>query len=284
MNTTLFYAFTLGLVAAVNPCGFPLLPAYLAGFAVSESGNGWPARTTRALIAGACVTAGFVITFGIAGLLVSSGMTLIAGWIPWVMLGVGAALAALGIGGLAGKHLAIRLPAVQFHNGSGAIAMAGFGVAYAIGSLSCTLPLFLAGVASSFTRAGILNGLMTFVAYALGMGVFVIAASLIAAQLGAESLRTLRPLARFIPLVASALVTAAGFYLIYYWAIDLIDPLATTSLTKAINTLQAAVSSWLAASPIAVLAATVIILAGVGALVAKSMRRVNRREENTTRA
>ncbi|MEO7023041.1 MAG: cytochrome c biogenesis protein CcdA [Leifsonia sp.] len=284
MNTTLFYAFTLGMVAAVNPCGFPLLPAYLASFVVSEPGNSWSARTARALITGACVTTGFVLTFGIAGLLVSSGMTLIAGWIPWMMLGVGAALAVLGIGGLAGKHLAIRLPAVRFRNGSSAIAMAGFGVAYAIGSLSCTLPLFLAGVASSFTHAGILNGLMTFVAYAIGMGVFVIAASLIAAQLGAESLRTLRPLARFIPVVASALVTAAGFYLIYYWAIDLTDPLATTPLTKTINTLQAAVSSWLAASPIAVLAATVIILACVGALVAKSMRRVNRREENTTRA
>lgn len=278
MNTTLFYTFTLGLVAAVNPCGFPLLPAYLAGFAVSEPGRGWAARTAHALTAGACVTAGFVLTFGVAGVLVSSGITLIAGWIPWVMLGVGAALAVLGVSGLAGKHLNVRLPIVRFGNGSGASAMAGFGVAYAIGSLSCTLPLFLAGVASSFTRAGILSGLITFIVYALGMGVFVIAASLIAAQLGAESLRALRPVMRFVPAIASALVTVAGIYLIYYWATDLINPLATTPVTKAVDSLQAAVSSWLATSPIVAATAVVVILAGVGAISWNAARRAVREE------
>jgi len=279
MNQMFIYAFTLGLVAAINPCGFPLLPAYLVGFTISDTGGrGWVARSVRAVTAGACVTAGFVLTFGIAGALVSSGVALIAGWIPWVMLGVGAALAALGISGLAGKHLAFRLPVIRFRNGTGAIAMAGFGVAYAVGSLSCTLPLFLAGVASSFTRAGILSGLMTFVAYALGMGVFIIAASLIAAQLGAESLRVLRPVTRFVPVIASVLVTAAGAYLIYYWATDLIDPLATTPITKVIDALQSTVSDWLTASPIGAVVAAVIVIGGLGAIAWRASKRVPREE------
>ncbi len=31
-SSLILFAFTLGLVAAVNPCGFPMLPAYLALF------------------------------------------------------------------------------------------------------------------------------------------------------------------------------------------------------------------------------------------------------------
>lgn len=284
MSVALSYAFTLGLVAAVNPCGFPLLPAYLAGFLVADHPVGWAARTLRALVAGACVTTGFVVTFGLAGVLVASGMALIGDWIPWVMLGVGAALAALGLSALTGKHVRVRLPAVRFRSGRSVAAMAGFGVAYAVASLSCTLPLFLAGVVSSFTRAGFLNGLISFIAYSLGMGVFVIAASLIASQFGAESLRALRPLMRFIPVAASVLVTAAGLYLVYYWGADLIDPLAATPVTTAVNSVQTAISSWLTASPAAVGAAAVIIAASIGALVWNWMRRVNRRKEKINNA
>lgn len=281
MSSALSYAFILGLVAAVNPCGFPLLPAYLASFLVTEHPGGWAARTLRALVAGACVTTGFVATFGLAGVLVTSGMALIGDWIPWVMLGVGAALAALGLSALAGKHVRLRLPAVRFRSGSSVAAMAGFGVAYAVASLSCTLPLFLAGIVGSFTRDGFLNGLLSFVAYAFGMGFFVIAASLIAAQFGAESLRALRPLTRFVPIAASVLVTVVGVYLIYYWGTDLINPLASTPVTNAVTFVQTAVSGWLAASPFAVAVAGAVIASGIGTLVWNSLRRVNRRKETT---
>lgn len=284
MIATLLYAFTLGLVAAVNPCGFPLLPAYLAGFLAPQHSAGWATRTLRALVAGSCMTAGFILTFGLAGVLVSSGMALIGGWIPWVMLAVGAALTVLGIGALAGKHVSVRLPVVRFRSGRGALAMGGFGVAYAIGSLSCTLPLFLAGVVGSFSRAGFLGGLLSFVAYALGMGVFVIAASLVAAQFGAESLRAVRPLMRFMPVVASALVALVGLYLLYYWGADLVDPLAAEPVTRAVDTVQTAVSGWLTSSPVAVGGAAAIVVASLAALAWNSTRRANRREENTHHA
>lgn len=263
-----------------------MLPAYLAGFLVSDRPSGWATRTVRALRAGACVTAGFILTFGLAGVLVSSGMALIGDWIPWVMLAVGAALTALGISALAGKHVSIRLPSVRFRGGRSAVAMAGFGVAYGVGSLSCTLPLFLAGVVGSFSRDGVLDGLLSFVAYALGMGAFVIAASIVAAQFGAESLRALRPLMRVVPVVAAVLVTVVGLYLLYYWGADLIDPLASTPVTNAVASVQAAASSWLTASPVGPAVVGAVAVAGVGALAWNSLRRVDResdrREENSS--
>ena len=254
------YAFTLGLVAAVNPCGFPLLPAYLAQFACDSSDRGWGRRTVRALTAGMCVTAGFVVAFGSAGLLIESGMLLILDWVPWVMILFGLGMVVLGVRTCVGRSLRVPLPAVSFRPGRTALAMAGFGVAYATASLSCALPLFLAGVGGAFTRMGLLGGMGTFIAYALGMGVFVTAASLIAAHAGTAALKHIRPVARLLPQFMGAILLLVGLYLIDYWASDLIAPLATPAVSELVDGLQSAASTALGASllPGAILGAIVV--------------------------
>jgi len=45
-----------------------------------------------------------------------------------------------------------------------------FGVSYATVSLSCTLPPFLAAVATTFQDASLIDGVTTFLLYAAGMG------------------------------------------------------------------------------------------------------------------
>lgn len=256
-----FYAFTLGLVAAVNPCGFPLLPAYLALFAGGEHRPDWVDRTVRGMTAGACVTAGFIAVFGTLGFLVESGMQLIIGWIPWLMIVVGGGMALLGLHAVAGGHLRIPLPVIRFGSGRTALAMTGFGVAYAVASLSCALPLFLAGVAGAFIRHSLFDGIGVFLAYALGMGVFVTAASLIAAHLSASLLRRIGPATRFIPRIAGAVVSLVGVYLTYYWVSELVNPLATPVMTRFVDAVQSGISAWLAASALVVgglLSATVL--------------------------
>ncbi len=56
-----------------------------------------------------------------------------------------------GVPTLAGRGPSLRLPIPRVRPGRSALAMAGYGAAYALGSLSCSLPLFLAAVGSSFT-------------------------------------------------------------------------------------------------------------------------------------
>ncbi|MEO6826148.1 MAG: cytochrome c biogenesis protein CcdA [Microbacteriaceae bacterium] len=251
-TASIVYAFTLGLIAAVNPCGFPLLPAYLALFIADDSGHAWAHRTVRGLTAGACVTAGFVVAFGCAGFIVESGIQLILGWIPWAMIVIAAAMVVLGIGSLVGSHLRLPVPTPRFGTGSGVFAMAGFGVAYAVASLSCALPLFVAGVAGAFTRVGALAGGATFVAYALGMGVFVTAASVIAAHAGPGLIRRFGAIGRFIPRIAAAVITLAGLYLVYYWISDLVNPLSTPGPVRLVEAVQSSISSALAVAPVLV--------------------------------
>lgn len=257
------YAFTLGLIAAVNPCGFPLLPGYLALFARRETRSGWGPRTIAALAAGGCVTLGFIAVFATVGLLASAGVQLVIDAAPWLMIVVGVSLAVLGTAGLFGRQARIAVPVMRFRSGTGAIAMAGFGVAYAVGSLTCALPLFIAGVAGTFTRLGLVAGVATFVAYALGMGALVTGLGLIAAHASGGLVRTLRRAGRLIPTLANALEALVGVYLIDYWVTELVDPLSTTAASRAVATIQGAVNGALSDFPLLIgCALAMTVLAG----------------------
>jgi cytochrome c biogenesis protein CcdA len=248
MNAVLAYAFTLGLVAAINPCGFPLLPAYLTAFAGDRPGTGWVRQTERGLVAGASVTAGFVLVFGTLGLAVDSGAGLVLGWVPWVMLPLAAAMTVAGVMAVLGRQVRLRLPVPRIGSSRGPLTMAGFGVAYAVASLSCTLPLFLAGVAGSFTRVGFFTGAETFLAYALGMGLLLTVASLAVAYAGASVLRRVVTASRFVPKASGLVLALAGAYLVLYWLDDLVSPASSPAPVRVVEHVQSVLVAWLGGS------------------------------------
>ncbi|QNE45891.1 hypothetical protein F1C58_02510 [Glaciihabitans sp. INWT7] len=271
-STAMVYAFTLGLIAAVNPCGFPLLPGYLAMFARRDLRTAPGHRAAAALIAGGGVTLGFIAVFATVGLLASVAAQWIIATAPWFMIGFGAALAVFGVAGLWGRHPRISLPAVRFRSGTGVVSMAGFGVAYAVGSLTCAFPLFLAGVSGTFARLGLLPGIATFVAYGLGMGTLVTGLSLITVRAGGGISRRLRRASRLVPIVANILEATVGLYLVFYWVTDLVDPHAVTAVTRAVGTIQQAVSNAVSTAPFVVacaLGATVIVGFAIAAFSAR---------------
>ena len=218
------YSFAAGLVAALNPCGFIMLPSFAAlqlGFG-GRGGAGearpFPERLLRSLAAGALVTLGFVVVFGLVGLPISLGAQQLLSLFPWTSLVVGSVLIALGLWLLWPGHYLI-LPAatrVVAPEGQGLIFALAFGVAYAVSSLGCTLPIFLVVVGSSLA-SGFLQGLLQFLNYALGMGVMV---SLVAVGMTLLREAALRPFRRLLPYVerlAALFLILAGAYLIAYW-------------------------------------------------------------------
>jgi cytochrome c biogenesis protein CcdA len=266
------YAFTLGLVAAVNPCGLPMLPAYLALFTGGPAGADG-ARVARSLLAGAGVSAGFVAVFGVLGLVVESGVQLVSGWLPWVMIGVGLAMTAAGVLTLTGRGPNLHLPTPRVRPGRSALAMAGYGAAYAIGSLSCSLPLFLAAVGGSFTRRGAWAGLSTYLAYALGMGLFVTAAAVVTTTVGTTALRHVRAASRWLPAASGLVLTASGAYLVFSWISDLRDPTASSAVTTAVGHVQAGLTAAVAADPVrSALVLGVIVLGAFAVVVRRSLR------------
>ena len=255
------YAFTLGLVSAVNPCGFPLLPAFLTLLAGSDRGGTWTQRTARGLHAGASVTLGFVFVFGLFGLLVESGVDALGHWIPWAMIPLGLALAVLGALELFGKAPRMTPPSVSISPFGRVLAPVVFGVGYGLASLSCALPLFLAGVAGSFTRLGISNGGITVLAYSLGMGLFLLAASLAVSWAGPALLHRLRPAGALVRPFSGSVLVIVGGYLSYYWASDAIAPTRTPHLTARVEAVQVSISDWISshAKPLGVVFGVVVI-------------------------
>lgn len=218
------YAFAAGMVAAVNPCGFALLPAYLGLYLGTErSVQALPHRLLRAAGVGLVVSASFVILFGAAGVLVAATTSGIIRFFPWIGLLVGVVLVAVGAASLAGvspylgviNRLGDRVGATA--RDGGLIGYAGFGVAYAAGSLGCTLPIFLSVVAAGTTSRGPAGALLQFVLYGLGMGSVLAVLALAAALAGQGALRTVRRFGAYLQSVGAIVLLLAGGYVVYYW-------------------------------------------------------------------
>jgi cytochrome c biogenesis protein CcdA len=271
MPETLAYAFTLGLVGALNPCGFPLLPAYLALFIPADGPQG--TRLLRALGAGACLTLGFVAVFTALGLAAGAAVSAALAFAPWLMLAVAAALILLGAAALAGRAPAWRAPALAFRAGTGAVAMIGFGAAYALGSLSCSLPLFLSGVSGAFAADARAQGIGAFLAYGLGMGLFVTGASVAAALAGAGAVRALRGAVRVLPRIAGGACALVGTYLLAYWLHALIAPESRLTVIIDAQAVQAAVARWVSAAALPIAAGLGLAVAGAFVALALHARK-----------
>ena len=211
-------ALVAGGLAVVNPCGFPLLPAFLSFYLGAEERRlpRAPTRALQGLLVDALVTVGFLGFFALVGLPVSYGVGAIARAVPWAGLVTGAALALAGLLTLLGRHL--RLPThlrVQPRRERRLGAMLLFGVGYGAASLGCTLPLFLTLVGASLSGGGKLT---TFLGYGAGMALVLMALSVLVALAREGAARAVRPLLPHMNRIAGLLLIASGGYLFYYWA------------------------------------------------------------------
>ena len=211
-------AVAAGTVAALNPCGFALLPVYLT---VLVTGDDEPSRATalaRAAVTTASIVAGFVGVFAVFGLVLAPVAGLVQARLPWFTIVLGLALLALGGWLLAGRHmpgiggLAVRARAVTRTVPS----MAAYGAGYALASLSCTIGPFLAIVVSSFRAGSTVDGVLLFLGYAAGMGMVVGTAAVALALAGASVLARMRRLAPMVARLGGAVVAVAGAYVAYY--------------------------------------------------------------------
>lgn len=207
-------ALAAGMLAAVNPCGFALLPAYL-GFLVLDD---TPKHAVRnALKLTAAMTAGFAAVFGVFGLVVAPLASGLQRHLPWFTIVLGLALIALGVWLLAGR----ALPTLNLPKGKGDVtrsvtSMVAFGASYAIASIGCTIGPFLAIVVGSFRSDDPLEGVGLFLAYAVGMGATVGIAAVAVALARQGVVRRLRSAGRLIPRLVGALMVAVGAYVAYY--------------------------------------------------------------------
>lgn len=273
-GAALAFALVAGAVAAFNPCGFALLPAYL-GLLVSDGGRS--GAVLRAVRFAAGMTVGFVAVFGLVGVVLAPLALSLERYLPAVTVVVGLVLVVLGGWLLAGRTLAIR--GLAGHGSAPTQrwwSQIGYGVSFALASLSCTIAPFLAVVAGSLRAGGPLGLVATFVAYALGMGVVVLAVALAVAVASTRAVGALRHAGAVISRASGALLVVAGAYVAWYGWVQiraLAGDVTEDPVVAAAVEVQSAVSNLIAGLGAGgLLAVAAVLAAALGALTLRRSR------------
>lgn len=240
MNLTL--SFIRGMVAAVNPCGFVLLPTYLMYFLGIESTRRDSERATvrRALLVGAAVSAGFMVVFIVIGAVTTWSTSWLLANAKYVTGIAGLGFVVLGVAMLFGFRLRIATPTLAVGGRDTTVrSMFVYGVVYATVSLSCTLALFAPLL---FERGSIGAGVVNGAAFALGMGLLVTALTVALAVANHALLRVLRSAMQHVQVLAGAFVLLSGLYLLYYfWVVDVSE--GSGPLNEAVENFQARITN-----------------------------------------
>jgi cytochrome c biogenesis protein CcdA len=289
MGPELALAFSAGMVATVNPCGFAMLPAYLSyflGLEAPREGDGTdhadgdaaapggrvldPSSNPvlRALAVSGAVTLGFLVVFAVMGFAWSSVSGIVGRRLPYFTIVVGIALVGLGIAMIRGFEPVLRLPKLQLSSQSRELSsMFLYGISYAIASLSCTIPIFIGIVSTTLERTSFAAGVATFIAYGLGMGMTLAILTLAVALARSGILRTFRRLLPHINTISGVFLVIAGLFVSYYAAVEIRELRSggSTGVVKAARDIQSAMQRWVerVGGDRLAIAATIVLVAAI---------------------
>jgi cytochrome c biogenesis protein CcdA len=280
--TDLGFAVAAGSLAAVNPCGFAMLPGYLV-LCASQDGGAGRVAVARVLQGAAAITAGFVCVFGSVGLLLAPLSFAIQRWAPAASIVIGLVLAILGVSMLAGRGVTLRMriarPQHSFpDSGPRPRDLFLYGVAYAIASLGCTLGPFLVAVGGSLRASSLGESAAALLAYALGMGLVVCLVAVAVACAKDLAVLRRRILSRGAQAVGALMLIAIGLYVAWYGAYELrlrSDPYAQDPVVSRAGQIQQELSRQIDSVGTPVLAGTaalLIVVLGVGGRRRRSPR------------
>jgi cytochrome c biogenesis protein CcdA len=211
-------AFGAGLVAALNPCGFAMLPAYLA-LVVRGEDVGRRAAVGRAVTATAAMAVGFLAVFGGFGVLTVSVAATVQRFLPYVTVTIGIILVVLGIWLLTGREItALRGAArgARWVPTARLGSMLGYGVSYAVASLSCTVGPFLAVTAAALRGGSVLGAMTVYVAYAAGFTLVVGVLAVATALANSAAVDRMWRIVPYANRIGGALLLFVGLYVGYY--------------------------------------------------------------------
>ena len=220
------FAFSAGLMAAFNPCGAAMFPAYV-GYQLDRSeirsnafSNGF-----RAVLLGMSATAGFIVVFATVGVVLAAGGRILGKFLPFAGLTIGVMIMVVGLYLVMFNRKIGIMSASRVNLGGerGVRSVFLFGIAYAIASLSCALPIFLAAIGivagQTLSAGNLVETLVASMTYGLGMGVVLVSVTVGIVFFKEAIHRWMRLTFRYIATIGNLAMIGAGAYLVYYWII-----------------------------------------------------------------
>jgi len=261
------YSFILGVMAAVNPCGFVLLPTYLVYYLGTELNREGENKTTtlrRGLSVGIAVSSGFIGLFLVVGIISRAFTTVIRDNAKYAALVIGIGLIAMGIAMLVGWKLPIAQPDVSVQRKRTTWNMFLFGIVYAIASIGCTIGLLISVILGSINRHGFVSGVISIVLYGLGMGLLVTSLTVALAFARVGLVSTIKKSFKWFDKVSAVFVVLTGLYLSWYW-LGAITDRGSDGVTSRVEHFQTKVVQFLqdlGAYPLLIVFCVIIATAG----------------------
>ena len=240
------YSFILGVLAAVNPCGFVLLPTYLIFFLGTreEPNLKTGERLRRALVVSSGISIGFLAIFFVIGVI----SRLFTQWIElnakYASLAIGIVLVIGGARMLTGwtpKFAVPQLGGVQTKTFRATVV---YGVSYAVASIGCTIGFLTTAVFGSIALHGFVSGVLSILLYGLGMAMLVTALTVSLAFAKTGLLTIVKNQLHLIQRLGAIFVTLTGIYLVFYWYAAISETRSASFVTR-IERWQTRVASFL---------------------------------------
>jgi len=227
ISVDLAFPLAAGLIAAFNPCGFAMLPAYLSYFLGIETKSGTDKFLSilNGLKVSLALSMGFVFVFASLGILTNTLISeaSIESRAGHITLGIGILLILLGLSMIRGFHPVLNIPRLKVSGINRQLfSMFMFGVSYAFVSVGCSAPIFFITVGGSFSRDGIIDGIAVFIAYALGMSIVITVLTISLAIARSAIAEHLRSLLKHLNVISGFFLAISGFFLAAYgwWEIQ----------------------------------------------------------------
>ena len=207
----LVFAATAGVFALISPCGYVLLPGYVA-YLLGE-------RTSvrRALLAGLTAVLGLLTVYIAIGALVGLTGSLIIRYLSSFGYIAAALVISLGVVML----FNINIPVVGLSsnlatrfNISGLPGFYLFGLGYGLGAQACTFPIFITIVLFALALANPLYSMLIFLSYTVGVAAPLIATTILVSLAKTAAINRLKNLAPKLHKISGILLIVVGIYLI----------------------------------------------------------------------
>ena len=191
-----------------------MLPGYISYY------MGVKASLEKTVAGGVACTLGLLTVFSAIGVVVSTLGSLISRYIPLLELVAGLLVILMGVSMI----FEIRFPTFftisRAPRQRGIIGVFLYGVLYGLATLGCSAPIFFSMLFYAFASGGPLYGIVTFVVYAIGMGLPIVITTILVA--GAKKFM-LERMVKMIPWFQKAsgiILIIIGAYLLYFYYVS----------------------------------------------------------------
>ena len=269
------YSFILGVLAAVNPCGFVLLPTYVIFFLGTreETELTTSERMRRALVVSSGISIGFLAIFFVIGVI----SRLFTQWIElnakYASLAIGIVLVIGGARMLSGWTPKFALPQIGGVQTKTFRATVIYGVAYAVASIGCTIGFLTTAVFGSIALHGFISGVFSILLYGLGMAMLVTALTVSLAFAKTGIVTMIKNRLHIVQRLGAIFVTITGIYLVLYWYAAISEERSTSFVTR-IERWQTSVASFLQQQGAYRLAIVLTLIVTVAIVVSRRKTRV----------